>query len=148
VDVNLQVVGAQDGIGAGKVNSARGIAAVKQGPKEGGKPQLFGVYRELYPVREAKRRERGASTGDAVSFCEVSFAGRGAHLIRVERGTLRFEGGIDDISAGRFRDRANSDERFLPAAEGILGVRVKDFSGMSCEKMRSMIECQLKPGEA
>lgn len=68
-------------------------------------------------------------------------------MIRAERGTLSFEGGADDISAGRFRDRADSDER-LRAAEGILSVRVDDFSGMSREEVGSMIECQLKPGEA
>lgn len=67
MDVNLQVVGAQIGIGAGYVNSARGIVAVKQGLKEGGMPQPFGVYRELYPVCEAKRRERGASTGERLA---------------------------------------------------------------------------------
>lgn len=72
---------------------------------------------------------------------------RRAHLIRVERGTLSFDGGGVDISAGRFRVWVNSDDS-VPAVEGMSSVRTEDFSGTSREEVRGMVERQLEPGEA
>jgi len=64
-----------------------------------------------------------------VSFCEVSFAVRWAYWIRVDRGTLSFEGVGADISAGRFRRLVEGDG-CVSAMAGISSVEAK--SGLWC----------------